>query len=97
MKREQQLPKMRFLNICATAQFTPIGLALMAQVPTWTVYAMLDRQRVTRDQAQKVLDTLNEFNPLKGAVTYTLENVDIVLIGEGCEQEEADSSQEQTI
>jgi hypothetical protein len=80
MKREQPA-KLPFLNVCATCNFTPVGLANMAGVSKWVVYAMLDQQPVTRDHALKVLAILNEFN-LRKEITYTLDNVDIVIAGE---------------
>ena len=39
---------------------------------------MLDKQCVERETALAVLRTLNDFSPMK-TITYSLENVDIVL------------------
>ena len=78
MTKRGPAAKLPFLNICATCGFTPVGLAQMAGVSRWAVYAMLDKQCVERETALAILHILNNFSPIK-TITYSLENVDIVL------------------
>jgi len=78
MTKRKPAAKLPFLNVCATCGFTPVGLAQMAQVSRWAIYAMLDKQCVERETALAVLGTLNGFSSIK-TITYSLENVDIVL------------------
>ena len=78
MKRVQ-LKKIPFINVCATCGFSPVGLAQMAGVSKWVVYALLDQQPVKCKAALAVLGVLNDFNPVKKIITYSLENVDIML------------------
>jgi hypothetical protein len=73
-KKPEKLP---FINVCATCGFTPSGLAAMAGVDRWVVYAMLDQGKVPKIKAQAVLQILTEFNDRH--ITYTLDNVDVVL------------------
>jgi len=90
MKRVQ-LKKIPFINVCATCGFTPVGLAQMAGVSKWVIYAQLDKQPIKREAALAVLGVLNDFNPIQKIITYDLENVDIALESEGsaaCKQEE---------
>jgi hypothetical protein len=69
--------KVSFLQACATCGFTPTGLACIAQVSPWIVYALLDRQPVPQKRARQVLQTMTALNN-QGA-TYTLESVDVVI------------------
>ncbi len=69
--------KLPFMNACAAVNFTPTGLANIAGVSPWIVYAMLDHQPVSRKRARQVLETLTQFS--EQGIVYTLQNIDVVV------------------
>jgi hypothetical protein len=74
---KRQPHKLSFLQVCAKVNFTPTGLACIAGVSVWIIYAMLDRQPVPQKRAEQVLTTLTQFSGQD--IAYTLQTVDVVV------------------